>query len=442
MKDYYKTLKIKQNSTETEIKKAFRTLAIKYHPDKNEGDSNFTKFFIEIKEAYDILIDKEKRKEFDLKYNSYYGAEQSESGKSENSKTYKQPENEKQQERKTTVNNEEFNYEPINIFFTEKERENQQTFHIKPIYDIYNKIIPDKITFFKYPNKIGKILYGYSDFSEIPEKDVPISAKLKIIKNLVGIGIGIGIGLILYLIGNPNPTWTVIFFITPIIIMLVLFNKKDDSTPEFVNFFVCMNGFAKYNSVGSIDNLTASDEINFNEVTDLYLYYEPQFDKSKYIGSQFLFAFLDATNQKIKFIEKGFFISDDKANLFNRDITFYQKIEKYWTIYQLDQMEKKLQTYGFLTFNLYSHEKNIHIPYIKLGIGFITFIKENNDFTYNFNDIKKIYMKDNCLHIQHKNFDRTLYFFKSGNEDVIFIKHLCNLQFFYKSMELLLGVKL
>lgn len=94
-------------------------------------------------------------------------------------------------------------------------------------------------------------------------------------------------------------------------------------------------------------------------------------------------------------------------------------------------------------FNLYSHEKNIFSSYIKLGIGFITFLKsQNEEFTYKFNEIKRMYSKGNELHIQHNNFERKLFFFKSGNEDVIPMINLCNRQFFYKAMELLLGYKI
>jgi len=56
MKNYYDTLELKFGASEAEIKKAFRKLAVKYHPDKNMGDEYFSQKFIEVKEAYDILI--------------------------------------------------------------------------------------------------------------------------------------------------------------------------------------------------------------------------------------------------------------------------------------------------------------------------------------------------------------------------------------------------
>lgn len=65
MKDYYYILGVKSNSTEKEIKSAYRKLSLKFHPDKNEGDKFFEERFKEINEAYEILGDIHKRKEYD-----------------------------------------------------------------------------------------------------------------------------------------------------------------------------------------------------------------------------------------------------------------------------------------------------------------------------------------------------------------------------------------
>ncbi|HEY5125673.1 MAG TPA: DnaJ C-terminal domain-containing protein [Ignavibacteria bacterium] len=73
-KDYYKILGVEKKSSGDEIKKAFRKLAIKYHPDKNKGSKASEEKFKEINEAYEVLGDKEKRKKYDelgVNYNSY-----------------------------------------------------------------------------------------------------------------------------------------------------------------------------------------------------------------------------------------------------------------------------------------------------------------------------------------------------------------------------------
>ncbi|WML33888.1 DnaJ domain-containing protein [Clostridium sp. OS1-26] len=71
MKDYYKVLEIQVTATKDEIKKAFRTLAKKYHPDKNRGDENALRKFQDINEAYQVLSDEDSRKEYDKKLSNF-----------------------------------------------------------------------------------------------------------------------------------------------------------------------------------------------------------------------------------------------------------------------------------------------------------------------------------------------------------------------------------
>lgn len=64
-KDYYKILGVSRDATQEEIKKAFRQLALKYHPDRNQGDKAAEEKFKEINEAYTCLSDEEKRANYD-----------------------------------------------------------------------------------------------------------------------------------------------------------------------------------------------------------------------------------------------------------------------------------------------------------------------------------------------------------------------------------------
>lgn len=64
-KDYYKVLGVDENASAKEIKKAYKKLAVKYHPDKNQDDKAAEEKFKEVNEAYEVLGDPEKRKKYD-----------------------------------------------------------------------------------------------------------------------------------------------------------------------------------------------------------------------------------------------------------------------------------------------------------------------------------------------------------------------------------------
>lgn len=64
-KDYYRTLGVDKKASQEEIKKAYRKLAVRYHPDKNQGNKTAEDKFKEISEAYEVLGDPEKRKQYD-----------------------------------------------------------------------------------------------------------------------------------------------------------------------------------------------------------------------------------------------------------------------------------------------------------------------------------------------------------------------------------------
>jgi molecular chaperone DnaJ len=74
-KDYYAALGVDRNASQDEIKRAYRKMAVRYHPDKNQGDRVAEEKFKEVSEAYDILKDDQKRAAYDR-----YGSEQFQGG--------------------------------------------------------------------------------------------------------------------------------------------------------------------------------------------------------------------------------------------------------------------------------------------------------------------------------------------------------------------------
>ena len=64
-RDYYETLGVSKGASASDIKKAYRKLALKYHPDKNPDDASAEEKFKEAAEAYEVLSDDTKRQQYD-----------------------------------------------------------------------------------------------------------------------------------------------------------------------------------------------------------------------------------------------------------------------------------------------------------------------------------------------------------------------------------------
>lgn len=429
MKNHYETLELKIGASDFDIKRAFRRLAVKYHPDKNLGDEYFTSKFIEIKEAYDVLINSESRNIYDSLLEDYLNSELKSELKDQEEKRYHRKQREKERE-------ESFHYEPFKPFYSFRDREQQETPQFAPVYDLWGEKIKYDIEFFILPNRIGKIVGAYSDLTN---NDKPFTSAQKSWRVFKWGLVGLSMATIIYFVGNPLPFWMIVWFVGLPIGAIWLADKENKF--EHRNYFIGVNGFAKYGCTGSKENINIKSEYNFNEIAEVFVYQVEKRYNFQYNGTDFYYLFFDHDHNLIHEINGAFDKKNDDIKM-DVDIHYCRGIEHYWTIYLLDRMEKEIEHNGYIIFNLYK-ENNRLIPYVKLGIGYITFLKNgDSEFTYKFNDIKKVYSRNNELFIEHKNYQKSFFFIKSGNADKIPLMNLCNRQYFFKTMEILLGYKI
>ena len=100
MKNHYQTLGIKRNATDDNIKSAYRKLAFKFHPDKNNGDKFFEERFKEIQEAYEILSDPYEKGKYDANYDFFFNYNWSQSSQEESKYEAPKPDPEKVKKKK------------------------------------------------------------------------------------------------------------------------------------------------------------------------------------------------------------------------------------------------------------------------------------------------------------------------------------------------------
>ena len=72
-RDYYEVLEVSKSASQDEIKKSYRRIAMKYHPDRNPGDKSAEEKFKEAAEAYEVLSDPDKRAKYDRFGHSAFG---------------------------------------------------------------------------------------------------------------------------------------------------------------------------------------------------------------------------------------------------------------------------------------------------------------------------------------------------------------------------------
>lgn len=112
MKNYYEILGIKRNANQIEIRTAYRKLAVKFHPDKNENDPFYVEKFKTIQEAYQTLSNDDEKVKYDSKFDNHYDAFKNYNDFETKTKNYEQEEFIKKDTHKTE--NEKFTEERKN----------------------------------------------------------------------------------------------------------------------------------------------------------------------------------------------------------------------------------------------------------------------------------------------------------------------------------------
>lgn len=431
MRDYYKILGIERSSDELTIRKAYRLSAVKYHPDKHLGDNSFVETFQEISEAYQTLNDPTRKRLYDAQWDIQFKAIVKESYNSSftTSTTYKTD----------TEEEEKFHFNPYKPFYSSRDRFAQETPQFPPKIDHWGNALVDDIEFIQLPKNIGKIISGFSTLRKIDQPLRPLKAILNIIISTL-IGLAIGFAIILFF-NVQIYFWRFIWIAVPTIGLGWL--RFAGNTFKHYSTFIGVNGFAEFECEDSRENITKSVEVNFHDVTDLFVRFEERKYNFNYQNTAYAFAWMNVKTGQIVYEANS--LHYDKAGNPPKDqyTNFWvnKQAERYWTVYLLDNMENDLNEKGYIEFNLFGTGGIGFMPYIRIGVGYITFLKDDQTFTYKFNEIKKIYAKGSDLYIEHMNYEKVLFFFKSGNADKIPLLNLGNRQFFFKSMEILLGYR-
>ena len=428
MKNYYSILEINFTSSQEDIKRAYRIMAVRYHPDKHHGDPFLTEKFIDAREAYDMLSNLETRIIYDIEYKK-------------NIYDYENVTDKRKEQGKTTDGN-KFQPDPFKPFFSFFERNVQETPQLVPKYNHLNEIIQENAHFFVLPKKIGYILSGQTSLT----KDwKPLVIKNKTWKNIKSALItAIVIGWIitgicvqagaqnLYIVGVGALIGGTVGYI---------FSAGSSEIGEILDktaysSFIGVNGFAHYTYDASKAKILEEFELNFNDVTDFIKITETK-KTDRGFETSYLYQW-QKNDIVIKKYEGVHTRSNNISNVYQYSDYFTNNYaENSWTMYLLDKMENEITQKGYIDFKLVGKH-----PYIRLGLGYIEIIKENATSRYNFYDIKKMYVKKELLFLEHKNDEKKFFFFESGNKDGISLELVANSKFFYAAAEILLGYKI
>jgi hypothetical protein len=270
-----------------------------------------------------------------------------------------------------------------------------------PKLNIWGEQISDEFEFFKLPQNIGQIIACHSNYNITTET-----------KN--------------------NTKSSNSYFVSTI-------NNLFKGTAKYENFYIGENGFAEFESKNNPSNIISSFEINFNEITDLYIHHVEHTLNHNYQFSRITFIWLNRNTGKIPYSREFQYNKEADIKSHQIALNFQRNAERSWTLYLFENLENEIKNNDFLIFTMFDYKETSFFKYIKLSFGEIIFIRRKNEFTYKLVDIKRIHISGKNLIIEHKNFQKKLFFIESGDKEIIPLNQLCNFEFFRASLEFLLG---
>lgn len=199
--NHYQTLGISLNASKDEIKKAYRQLALKFHPDRNKSPDAHEKF-IEINEAYLILFDDEARVKYDREYKYYYGQKT----KTEQSSSTNQEKAHQEREHKHTYSSKQepqFEDEDLNQW-TRNAREQAESF-AKMAFDEFSKLVVGMVkeTGFQLGNAFLVMIGAMLSMGGCGNIVIGLTSKGEIGNPILGV-ILLPIGILLYSMAQKN----------------------------------------------------------------------------------------------------------------------------------------------------------------------------------------------------------------------------------------------
>jgi hypothetical protein len=324
----------------------------------------------------------------------------------------------------------------------------------RPTIDLAKQPIADEVQFFQFPTRIGKTLAGFSNWLPGKEKSFwgrallhSSNKMLNSIGNFLfrGLGVmtilellyGFGIGWI-FLFFLPTLPWYFAALALTLPPALFLAYSMMRFKPRFSNFFVGTEGFAIYECDAKTKRIDVAAEVRWDEVTDLIIYAADDHREGEFRGRNYKYYWYNRKNGELVHL-----IGQQRAKgaATPPHLMLAQVCELQWTQELLKNLEHNIKTHGHELFYLRGNFGEYWHPFIRLNHESITLVRDTVEFTYRFEDIAKIYWEGTNLRIQHKNYEKVMFFFRKGNEDEISIEQLCNRRYFLKALEIMLQAK-